>query len=160
MFRSRLAVKITVLIVVVLIIGFGASTVWTIRREAETLVEQNKVAARRLASTIVASIEAAMLEERPDVTRMMIEELRGSSPIEGLTIYRRNGVEAFTDLATVEEVKQFTDIPPDVLANIERLRRQPTTSAMGPLFRRARIHRFILSNFIILRNSWSKLCNN
>ena len=48
MFRSRLATKITVLIVVVLIIGFGASTMWTIQREADLLVEQNKVAARRL----------------------------------------------------------------------------------------------------------------
>src|SRR5919198_942644 len=37
--RSRLAAKITVLIVVVLIIGFGASTIWTIQREADLLPE-------------------------------------------------------------------------------------------------------------------------
>jgi len=34
MVRSRLAIKIGLLIVVVLIIGFGASTVVTIRRES------------------------------------------------------------------------------------------------------------------------------
>src|SRR5512145_154667 len=106
MFRSRLATKITVLIVVVLIIGFGASTVWTIQREADLLVEQNKVAARRLTASIVASIEGAMLQERPDVTRTVIQELKGSSPVEGLSIYRRNGVEAFSDLATLDEVKK------------------------------------------------------
>lgn len=135
--RPRLATKITVLIVGVLIVGFGTSTIFTIRREAEMLVEQSKVSARRLAETLVASIEAAMLEARPDVTRMMLAELRSASPVEGLTIYRRNGVEAFTDLATVEEVRRFIELPPEVLANIERMRRPPTTAAADPLFRRA-----------------------
>ncbi|HEV8642954.1 MAG TPA: adenylate/guanylate cyclase domain-containing protein [Methylomirabilota bacterium] len=137
MFRSRLATKITVLIVVVLIIGFGASTVWTIRREAALLVDQNKIAARRLTASIVASIEGAMLEERPDVTRMVLQELRGSSPIEGLMIYRRNGVEAFTDLATLDEVKRNADIAPDVLANIRKMQRQPAATMSGPMFQAA-----------------------
>ena len=66
---GNLAVKISVLIVVVLIIGFGASTIWTVQRESELLVEQSKMAARRLTATLVASIEGAMLQERPDVTR-------------------------------------------------------------------------------------------
>jgi len=134
---SRLATKITVFIVAVLIVGFGASTVWTIQREAALLVDQNKVAARRLTSTIVASIEGAMLQERPDVTRTVLEELRTSSPVEGLTIFRRNGVEAFTDLATLEEVRKNADLPPQVLANISKMRRQPGKTMAGPLFERA-----------------------
>ena len=48
MFRSRLALKITLLIVAVLIVGFGVSTIVTIRWESAALVEQNKQAARRL----------------------------------------------------------------------------------------------------------------
>ena len=76
MFRSRLALKITLLIVAVLIVGFGISTVVTIQRESAALVEQNKQAVRRLTQTLVASIEAAMLQERPDVTRSLIQELR------------------------------------------------------------------------------------
>jgi class 3 adenylate cyclase/HAMP domain-containing protein len=137
MVRSRLATKITVVIVVVLIIGFGASTVWTIRREADLLVEQNKIAARRLTASIVASIEGAMLQERPDVTRTVVQELRTSSPVEGLTIYRRNGVEAFTDLATLDEVKKNADLSPEVLQNIEKMRRAPGQAMAGPLFERA-----------------------
>jgi class 3 adenylate cyclase/HAMP domain-containing protein len=137
MFRSRLATKITVLIVVVLIIGFGASTVWTIQREADLLVEQNKVAARRLTMSIVASIEGAMLQERPDVTRTVVQELKGSSPVEGLAIYRRNGVEAFTDLATLAEVQRNADLPREVMANIKKMARAPTADLGGPLFQRA-----------------------
>jgi hypothetical protein len=63
--RSRLAFKISVLIVVVLILGFGASTILTIQRESALLLEQSKMAARRLTATLVASIEGAMLQERP-----------------------------------------------------------------------------------------------
>jgi class 3 adenylate cyclase/HAMP domain-containing protein len=137
MFRSRLATKITVLIVVVLIIGFGASTVWTIQREADLLVEQNKVAARRLTMSIVASIEGAMLQERPDVTRTVVQELKGSSPVEGLAIYRRNGVEAFTDLATLAEVQRNADLPREVMANIKKMARAPAADLGGPLFQRA-----------------------
>jgi class 3 adenylate cyclase len=137
MFRSRLATKITLLIVVVLIIGFGASTVWTIRREADLLVEQSKISARRLTATLVASIEGAMLQERPDVTRTVIQELKTSTPVEGLTIYRRNGVEAFTDLTTALEVDKNAGLAKDVLENIRKMARPPGETMTGPLFTRA-----------------------
>src|SRR5262245_54672792 len=137
MLRSRLATKITLLIVAVMIVGFGVSTILSLRREAGLLVEQNKMAARRLTSTLVASIEAAMLQERPDVTRAVLQELKSATPVEGLDVYRRNGVEAFTDLATLDEVKKNADLSPEVMANIQRMQRAPASTATGPLFARA-----------------------
>jgi len=137
MLRDRLAVKISVLIVAVLIVGFGASTLWTVQREAELLVEQNKMAARRLTATLVASIEGAMLQERPDVTRTVLQELKSSTPVEGLTVFRRNGVEAFTDLATAMEVDRNAGLPREVLDNIKRMAREPGQAASGPEFRQA-----------------------
>lgn len=137
MFRSRLAIKITLLIVAILVIGFGASTIFTIQREAEALIEQNKGTARRLTTTLVASIEAAMLKERPDVTRVALEELRRASPVEELTVYRRNGVEAFTDLATLTEVVGSGGLAPEVVANIQNMQRPPGPPASGPAFTRA-----------------------
>lgn len=137
MLRSRLALKIALLIVAVLILGFGASTLWTIQREAELVVEQNKVAARRLTATLVASIEGAMLQERPDVTRTVIQELRESSPVEEFTVYRRNGVEAFTDLTTVMEVDRAAGLAPDVVENIRRMARPPGAPMRGEAFERA-----------------------
>jgi class 3 adenylate cyclase len=135
--RSRLTAKIALLIVGVLVLGFGASTVWTIQRESELLVEQSKVAARRLTTAVVASIESAMLQERPDVTRALITELRVTSPVEGLDIYRRNGVEAFTDLVTLEEVERNAGLPKEVFESIKRMRRAPGASMTGALFQRA-----------------------
>ena len=134
---ATLTVKITVLIVVVLIVGFGISTILTIQRESDLLVEQSKESARRLVASVVASIETAMLQERPDITRGMIQDLRSSSPLEGLTIYRRNGVEAFTDLATLREVSKEAELPSGVVASIERMRRDAGPSMSGPLFTQA-----------------------
>ena len=135
--RGKLAVKISVLIVLVLIIGFGASTIWTVQRESELLVEQSKMAARRLTATLVASIEGAMLQERPDVTRTVIQELKTSTPVEGLTVFRRNGVEAFTDLATAMEVDRNAGLSKDVLDNIKKMAREPGQAGSGPQFSRA-----------------------
>ena len=137
MVRGRLAVKISVLIVVVLIIGFGASTIVTVQREAQLLVEQNKISARRLTATLVASIEGAMLQERPDVTRTVLRELKTSTPVEGLTIFRRNGVEAFTDLTTAMEVDKNAGLAKDVLDNIKKMARAPGQAASGADFLRA-----------------------
>ena len=135
--RARLTVKITVVIVLVLVVGFGVSTILTIQRESALLVEQNKVAARQLIMTLVASIETAMLSERPDITRGLIEDLRGSRLVTGLTVYRRNGVEAFTDLATLREVSKEAELPQGVMASIQRMRREPGRTMAGPLFTRA-----------------------
>jgi class 3 adenylate cyclase len=137
MLQARLAVKISVLIVVVLIIGFGASTILTIQREADLLVEQNKMSARRLTATLVASIEGAMLQERPDVTRAVIQELKTSSPVEGLTVFRRSGDEAFTDLSTAMEVDKTAGLNKDVLDAIKKMARPPGETTHDPLFTRA-----------------------
>jgi len=145
MFRPRLALKITLLIVAVMIVGFGVSTIVTIERESAALVEQNKQAIRRLTQAVVASIEAAMLQERPDVTRSLLQELRdlraqpaeSASPLEALTIYRRNGVEAFTDMATATEVARNAGLSAEVMKNISKMQRAPGNTMTGPLFTRA-----------------------
>ncbi|HEX7784582.1 MAG TPA: HAMP domain-containing protein, partial [Methylomirabilota bacterium] len=135
--RVRLTARITLLIVLVLVLGFGVSTILTIQRESALLVEQNKMAARRLIGTLVSSIETAMLSERPDITRGLIDDLRNSKLVQGLVVYRRNGVEAFTDLATLREVSKEAELPQGVTASIEKMRREPGRTMAGPLFTRA-----------------------
>ncbi|HEX3176606.1 MAG TPA: adenylate/guanylate cyclase domain-containing protein [Methylomirabilota bacterium] len=137
MLRSRLAVKIELLIIVVLVIGFGISTIVTIQREANLLVEQNMLAARRLTAALVASIEGAMLQERPDVTRTVIQELKQNSPVEEFGVYRRTGVEAFTDLTTAMEVDKNAGLAPDVMRNITKMARPAGPPLSGPMFTRA-----------------------
>ena len=134
--KMRLAFKILLLIVAVLVAGFGASTVLTIQREKDLLVEQSKISARRVTATLVASIEAAMLQERPDVTRMVLAELK-AAPVEQFGIYRRNGVEAFTDLATATQVDKDAGLRPEVMENIRKMVRPAGPPMSGPAFQRA-----------------------
>ena len=129
--------KIELLIIVVLVAGFGLSTIISIQRESSLLVEQNMLAARRLTATLVASIEGAMLQERPDVTRTVIQELRQSSPVEEFTVYRRTGVEAFTDLSTAMEVDKNAGLAPEVLKNIQKMARPAGPAMTGSMFTRA-----------------------
>ncbi|MBI2217570.1 MAG: HAMP domain-containing protein [Candidatus Rokubacteria bacterium] len=135
--RSRLAAKVVLMIVAVLVVGFGTSTIVTIEREHALLLEQEKLAARRLTATLVASIEGAMLQERPDVTRTVLQELRAASPVESLAVYRANGTEAFTDLATALEVDRNAGLAKEVLDNIRRMVRPAGQPMTGPLFERA-----------------------
>lgn len=135
--RSRLTLKIACVIVVVLVAGFGTSTIWTIQRERALLLDQHREAARRLTEAVVASIESAMLQERPDVTRVLIQEMRTTTPVEGLDIFRRNGVEAFADLTTLEEVEKAAGLPREVFDKIQSMKREPTRTVSGPLFARA-----------------------
>jgi class 3 adenylate cyclase len=67
----------------------------------------------------------------------VIQELKTSSPVEGLTIFRRTGVEAFTDLATAMEVNKNAGLSKEVMDNIRKMMRPPGQTATGPLFTQA-----------------------
>src|SRR3981189_116013 len=114
--RIRLTAKITVLIILVLIIGFGVATILTIQRESALLVEQNKMAARQLIGTLVASIETAMLSRRPHITPGLTA---------GRVGWRRNGGGPSTGLAPLREVWKEGERPRGVRPSTEKRRREP-----------------------------------
>src|SRR5262249_34670504 len=59
------------------------------------------------------------------------------SPLQSLTIYRRNGVEAFTDMATAKEVARTAGLSDEVMKNISKMERVPGSTMSGPLFTQA-----------------------
>src|SRR6185503_3350260 len=62
---------------------------------------------------------------------------RQSSPVEEFTVYRRTGVEAFTDLTTAMEVDKNAGLAPDVLKNIQKMARPAGPAITGTMFERA-----------------------
>ena len=78
-----------------------------------------------------------MLQERPDVTRTVIQELRQNSPVDAVDIYRRTGMEAFTDLTTAMEVDKNAGLAPEVMSNIKKMAQPPGKKINDPLFARA-----------------------
>jgi class 3 adenylate cyclase/HAMP domain-containing protein len=136
--RRHLRFKVAALIVAILILGFGVLVILNIRRESETLIVIHREAARLLGSSILTSIENGMLEGRPDSTRMLVQELKTElKDLRQLAVYRRNGVEAFTDLETVNEVNRNAGLEPGMIERISKMQRAPGERVSHPLFERA-----------------------
>jgi class 3 adenylate cyclase/HAMP domain-containing protein len=138
LFRRRLQVKVISLIVVILILGFGVLVLFNVQRESQALIAKNRETSRLLASTIVESIENGMLEARPDIIRALIQDLKSKlQDIKQLDVFRRNGVEAFSDLTTFEEVDATYGLDKSVRERIIKLQREPGKTMRHPLFTRA-----------------------
>jgi len=138
LFRHRLRVKVIALVLALLVFGFGVLVILNIRREGEVLVAGHKETARLLAASIVRSIENGMLEGRPDIIRRLVQELKTElKDVRRLDVYRRNGVEAFADLETVNEVNRIAGVEQELIERITKMRREPGTRISHPLFAHA-----------------------
>ena len=125
----RLRVKVIALIAGILIAGFGLLVIVNIRREAQVLVASNQETARLLATSIVGSIQSGMLQARPDVIRRLVQDLKSQlQDVRRLDVYRANGVEAFSDLETLNRVTQLAHLDPEVVKRISRMRRERSSS--------------------------------
>ncbi len=136
--RHSLAIKVTALIVGILIIGFGALLIVNIQRDTEDRIAKHQETARLLALSVTTSIENGMLEGRADIIRRLVHEMKKElREVRQLDVYRRNGVEAFTDLETVQEVNRIAGLDPELIARIAEMRREPGRQIRHPLFTRA-----------------------
>ena len=136
--RERLRAKVLALVGGILVLGFGLLLGLNLGRERRALEERHRETARVLAASILTAVENGMLEARPDIIRRLVQSLRAQlRDVRRIDVYRRNGVEAFTDLQTVEEVDAYVGLEPDLIARITRLRREPGERIDHPLFRRA-----------------------
>lgn len=134
----RLRTKVIGLMVSILAVGFGVLMVIHMRHEEHALVARHQETARLLTASIMASIENGMLEGRPDIIRRLVGELKtGLRDVQRIDVYRRNGVEAFTDLETVNEVNRTAGLEPALIERIMKLRREPGARLSHPLFTRA-----------------------
>jgi class 3 adenylate cyclase len=138
LFRTRLRVKVIALTVIVLLLGFTILLLLDLRHKQEILMARHEETARLLAASIAASIETGMQEGRPEIIRRLVDELRKAlGDVRHIDVYRRNGVEAFTDLETVHAVDMLAGLPPDVLQRLSKEKRGPGKRLDDPLLTRA-----------------------
>lgn len=138
MFRRHLQLKVISLIMAILILGFGVLVIFNIQRESNFLTSKNRETSRLLAKAIVESIANGMLEARPDITRMLVQDLKAElKDIKHLEVFRIDGVEAFSDLSTFQEVDQFYNLDQAVRERIIRMERVPGKTLNHPLFTKA-----------------------
>jgi class 3 adenylate cyclase len=138
MFRQRLRLKVIALTLAILIFGFGVLVILNIRRAADALVAGNRETARLLTTSITTSIDNGMLEGRPDIILRLVRELKKElKDVRVLEVYRRNGVEAFSDLKTVEEIDAGGMLGAALVERLTKMRREPGKTISNPLFARA-----------------------
>jgi class 3 adenylate cyclase len=136
--NQSLSAKVTLLIAAILIMGFGILVVLNIRQEIEDRIEKHRQTAHLFAASIVTSIQNGMLEGRPDIIRRLVHDLQANlKGLRFLEVYRRNGVEAFSDLETVQDLELAGTIQPELVERISKMRRQPGSRIAHPLFTRA-----------------------
>jgi class 3 adenylate cyclase/HAMP domain-containing protein len=136
--RGRLRAKVIGLIAAILVIGFGGLVILNLQHEQRLLVAQHHETAGLLATSIVTSIENGMLQARPDIIRELVYGLKTDlKAVRHLDVLRRNGVEAFTDLETVDAVSWIAGLDAEVVERIAKLKREPGLRLSHPLFTRA-----------------------
>ncbi len=137
-FFRRLRVKVSSLILAILLLGFGVLVIWNISRESELLIAENLTTARLLTASIKISIDNGMLEARPDIIRGLVQKLKTElKDVRRIEVYRRNGVEAFSDLDTLNEVHTLMGLDPDLYERIAKMKREPGKKISDPFFERA-----------------------
>jgi class 3 adenylate cyclase/HAMP domain-containing protein len=137
-FRCRLQVKVLSLLIAILIIGFSILVMLNMQRESRALIAKNRETSRLLAAAIVESIANGMREARPDIVLELIQNLKTTlQDIKQLDVFRRNGVAAFSDLSTFEEVDLIYELNPSVRERLLKMPRQPGETIAHPLFSQA-----------------------
>ncbi len=122
--QTRLEYKILLLIIAVLIAGFGTYVVLTIQRESNALLEHHQRQVRLFSETIVSGIRNVMLTGKSPLTNEFLNDARRNLTLGSLTIYDRFGREVF--LREGEGVRYNVDDP---LLH-ETLKMQRTLSTM------------------------------
>ncbi len=138
MFQHDLRLKVISLTLAILVLGFGSLVILNIRRAAEALVAANRETAQLLTASITKSIENGMLEGRPDIILRLVQELKSElKDVRVIDVYRRNGVEAFSDLKTVEEIDAGGILDAALVERLTKMHREPGKTISDPLFTRA-----------------------
>ncbi len=127
--RSRLEIKVLLLIIVVLVIGFGTYVILSIQRESSALVSQQRDQLRIATEALTAGIRNVMLTGKSPFAVELVNDIRSNVRFVDVTIYDRFGREVF--LREGEGVNRDVNDPivPDVLrSGLLRTAMMPTDS--------------------------------
>ncbi|MBS1114501.1 MAG: methyl-accepting protein RppA [Nitrospirae bacterium] len=93
--REKLELKILALVIILLLIGICAAAFMVLTIEKKSLYSMTEVGAEATAKIIARDVERIMLEGRADLTDTLLDDLKGASGIEGISVLNYQGREAF-----------------------------------------------------------------
>lgn len=115
MFKKSILSKILGVVIAVAIIGFGGLIYRVIEQEKKNLLEERKRASELMTEPILIAIYEDMLNERADMVRYLVKNIKTIRGTERVQIIRSNGIEeAFQDFKTLKAVeKEYGKLKPE-----------------------------------------------
>jgi len=95
--KNRLEVKILLLLIVVLIAGFGTYVIVSINSQSNMLIEQNRQKSMLFGQTIMVGIRNVMLSGKASYARAFVNDARDSLTSGMLNVYDREANEVFQE---------------------------------------------------------------
>ncbi|HBU05950.1 MAG TPA: hypothetical protein DEA95_05105 [Nitrospiraceae bacterium] len=121
--RKKLELKIIISVLGMLLVGVVIAGVMTMLIQESTLNGITKENSETTVAIIKKDIEMTMMENRPDLTRKLIDSLRGCAGIAGLHVVDSEGREAFRKDAPVTESEAMKKVlstkEPIIIQNVK-----------------------------------------
>jgi len=95
--KNRLEVKILLLIILVLVAGFGTYVIISINRESKVLLEQQREKARLFSETVMVGIRNVMLSGKAPYATELVGDARENLLFGTLRVYNNQSKEVFPD---------------------------------------------------------------
>ncbi len=108
---KSLGLRLALVISGVLLCLMFVADVWLERQLTKVIYEEERTQAETHAKTLLASLQTLMLNGQGTLAREWLDRLHGAAGIVDIEVLRRDGNEAFNDLATVEQVNNFLQMP-------------------------------------------------
>ena len=115
MLKHSLQLRISLIVVFVLILGFSTLIYYVIKQEEASLLKEKEKASERMAQPILHTIYKDMLDERAEMVYYLMKGIKDVKGIERVQIIRGNGIEAaFADDKTLKSVEEeYGDLKPE-----------------------------------------------
>lgn len=115
MFKQSLQLRISLVVVLVLILGFSTLIYFVIKNEEASLLKEKEKASEMMAQPILHTIYKDMLDERAEIVYYLMKGVRDVNGIERVQIIRGNGIEAaFGDEKTLKAVEEeYGELKPE-----------------------------------------------
>ena len=114
-----LQIKLLGLVLVIMALSFTVLIYKAVKQQETSLLEERKSMNALLSYSVQTTISKDMLDERADMARYLIENLKTMKGIVRLQVIKSNGTEeAFQDLKTLNEVEnEYGELKPEWKAN-------------------------------------------
>lgn len=139
MFKQSILNKVLGVTIAVAVIGLGGLIYMVILNEQKSLLEERKNSSRLMASFVLMSIYEDMMDERADMVRHLMEDIKKIKGTERVQIIRNNSAEeAFQDFKTLRAVeKEYGELKREWVADHPNKENNIAAGIGEPKFREA-----------------------